>query len=356
MGRSTTSNSVVTIAGIDYHKRFCVVALGDAQGNLVAQQKLINDEKVLREFFSQYPGMTCAVESSRAIEWFVDLLIELKLNVRVCNPRAVKLISQTSFKTDKRDSKTLMALVARNWLPQSYWPTSRERELRERLRWRTSLVRNCTRIKLQIHVLLDKEHKPFSGKDLFSKAGRKYLQEVELSAPRRQLLDKNLELLGQLELQIDAEQNWIDGQCKKDPRVKHLTTVPGFGNLSALMLIAELGDVSRFRRAEQVAAYVGFVPSEDSSADSRRLGRITKEGPALLRWLLVQNAWVAVETDWRFKYKFTDLCKRRGKKVAIVAIARRLAEIAYCILRDGVVYDPLRLTTGSARAGALPLR
>src|ERR1043166_2633209 len=128
MGRFTTSNSSVTVAGIDYHKRFSVVSLGDSQGNLLEQHKLTNDEKLLIEFFSQFPGLTCAVESSRAFEWFVDLLVDQGIQVRVCNPRQVKLIAQTAFKTDKRDSRVLMMLLAKNFLPESYMPTPKERE------------------------------------------------------------------------------------------------------------------------------------------------------------------------------------------------------------------------------------
>jgi transposase len=356
MGRSTTSKSVVTFAGIDYHKKFSVVSLGDCNGNLLEQHKLINDEKLLIEFFSQFPGLACAVESSRAFEWFVDLLVDLGVRVHVCNPRQVKLIAQTAFKTDKRDSKVLMVLLAKNFLPESYMPTAKERELRERLRWRVSVVRSATRLKLRIHALLDKEHKGWTGKDLFKGAGRKYLQEVELSKPRRALLDKALELLAQLESQLDQEEDWISRQVRKNPQAKLLTTVPGFGNLSALTMVAELGDVTRFRRAEQVAAYFGLVPSESSSGDHRTLGRITKQGSPLVRWLLVQDAWIAVNSDWKFKNKFNQICKRRGKKVAIIAIARRLAETAYCILRDGVPYNPTRSDTGSARACALPHR
>jgi transposase len=354
MGRFTTAKSNVTFAGIDYHKKFSVVSLGDSEGNLVHQEKLMNDEKLLTEFFSQFPGLICAVESSRAFEWFVDLLVNLGLQVRVCNPRRVKLIAQTAFKTDKRDSKVLMMLVAKNFLPESYVPTAKERELRERLRWRISLVRSATRLKLRIHALLDKEHKGWTGKDLFCKTGRKYLQEVTLTQPRRTLLDKALQLLEQVESQLDQEQDWINGQVRNNPKARLLTSVPGFGNLSALTLIAELGDVRRFRRAEQVAAYLGLVPSESSSGEARILGRITKEGSALVRWMLVQDAWVAVNSDWRLKNKFAQICKRRGKNIAIVAIARRLAETAYCILRDGMPYDPARSDTGPARGGALP--
>ena len=345
MGSFTTPVSQVIFIGIDYHKRSSTVTLGDRDGNVVCQERLVNDEQILRKFFGPYHGAKCAVESSRAFEWLVDLLVELGLEVVVCHPRQVKLIAQTAFKTDKRDSKTLMLLLAKDFLPTSYYATAEERALRERLRWRVQLVRNVTRTKLRIHALLDKEHKGWNKKDLFRKTGRKYIAEVQLSAPRRALVDKAVRILNFLEAELEIEENWIAKEVKRRPDAQLLMTAPGIGQLSALVLIAELGDVSRFRRAERVPAYLGMVPREDSSGDIRRLGKITKQGSSLVRWLLIQDAWRAIDTDWQLKMKFAQISKRRGRNVAIVAIARKLAEIAYCILRDKKPYDPERLVT-----------
>jgi transposase len=343
MGRLTTSVRKVIFIGIDFHKRSSTVTLGDRDGNVVQQAKLINDEQILRKFFAEYRGAKCAVESSRAFEWLVELLMELGLEVVVCHPRQVKLIAETAFKTDKRDSKILMMLLAKDFLPTSYYATAEERALRERLRWRVQLVRTVTRTKLRIHALLDKEHKGWNKKELFSKAGREYMAKVQLSGPRRALLDKAMRILNFVEGELDCEERWIAEEVKRRPDAQLLMTAPGIGQLSALVLIAELGNVSRFRRAEQVPAYLGMVPRESSSADVRRLGKITKQGSGLVRWLLVQDAWRAVETDWQLKMKFAQVSKRRGRNVAVVGIARRLSEIAYCILRDKKPYSAERL-------------
>lgn len=343
MASSTTSIEKITFIGIDYHKRFSVVTLGDQTGKVISQEKLINDEKLLRKFFSQFQGAKCAIESCRAFEWFVDLLRNLGLQVFVCHPKQVKLIAETAFKTDKRDSKVLMQLLAKDFLPLAYFATAEERALREQLRWRVSLVKNSTRIKLRIHALLDKEHKGWIKKDLFTSKGRKYIREVELSEPRRALVDKSMRYLEFIEEQLDVEEKWIKKQAKARDDARMLTSAPGIGSLSALVLIAELGDINRFRRAEQVPAYLGLVPKENSSADVRRIGRISKEGSNLVRWLLIQDAWRAIETDWHLRKKYDQIAKRRGRNVAVVAVARRLSEIAYCILRDKKPYDQQRL-------------
>ncbi len=356
MGRSTTPVSIVIFAGIDYHKKFSVIALGDAEGNLVDRQKLVNDEELIRRFFSQYPGLTCTVESCRGYEWFVDLLKEIGLTVHVCNPRQVKLIAQSKKKNDKVDSKTLMELLAKGYLPTCYQASPEERRLREKLRWRVHLVRNATRIKLRIHALLDKENKGLGCPDIFSSRGREYLKTVVLSSCRRELLDKHLELLDSLDEHLGAENTWMKNEVKKSPSALRLKTVPGFGDLSALSYIAEIGDITRFRRAEQVSAFLGLVPSESSSADRRRLGGITKHGSRMLRWLLIEDAWQAIRMCPELGRRFARITRRRGKNVAIVAIARKLAEIAFCVLRDNVPFDTQRLAAGPARSSPLPSR
>jgi transposase len=150
------------------------------------------------------------------------------------------------------------------------------------------------------------------------------------------------------------ETKWIKSQARSNAAMKLLMTVPGIGALSALLLVARLGDIGRFKRAEQVSRYFGLVPSESSSGDRRRLGRISKEGCRLVRSTLIQDAWQAVRSNYDLRLRYNQIARRRGKNVAIVAIARKLAEITFCVLRDQSPYDPARLATGSARGAFLP--
>ena len=136
---------------------------------------------------------------------------------------------------------------------------------------------------------------------------------------------------------------------KNNPDAQLLKTIPGIGDLSALTLLAELGDIRRFKRAEQVACYLGLVPREASSGGRRKLGSITKQGNSLVRWLLIQDAWQAIRYDHDLRLFFGRICIRRGRKIAIVAVARRLSEIAFNVLRHKNPYDPERLATGPAR-------
>jgi len=339
MAKSTTSLSPVTYAGIDFHKKFSVVTLGDAKGSVVLDgHRLVNDKEVIKKFFAAYPGIECAVESCRGYEWFVDYLKELGLIVHLSNPYRTKLIVQSRCKTDKVDSRALMQLLAIGFLPVCYQPSPEERRLRERLRWRASLVQHATKMKIKIHAVLEKENQVLGIERLFSSAGRKFLSKVPLSEPRKVLLTEHLKLLEFYEKAVRGEDAWVNATAKKLPQAQLLMTIPGIGELTALLIVAELGTVKRFRNAGQVAAYVGLVPRVDASADHYRFGAITKQGSSLLRWILNQAAWQAVKHSYEFRCHYNSVMKRCGKQAAIVSVARKLIQVAYRVLRDKKEY------------------
>lgn len=341
MRRSTTLPCVVTYAGIDYHKKFSVVTLGDAKGKVLRTERVPNDEHAIRQFFSDHKSIQCAVESCRGYEWFVELLKDMGQTVQVANPYEVALIAKSRCKTDKVDSRILMELLAMGFLPTCYQPTAVERKLRERLRWRCQLVRNTTRIKVRIHSLLDKENVGLSlGTTIFKGRGRKMLEELELQGPGRQeLLNKHLKLLEHFEKLVEAEDKWVTKTAKSNPDAQLLMTIPGIGDFSALLILAELGTISRFSRSAQVVNFAGLVPTIRQSASSTFTGRITKQGPPVLRWILVQDAWQAIRCCAQLRYFFLSVSKRCGRHGAIVATARKLLEIAYRVLKDQKPFD-----------------
>lgn len=342
MERSTTSARVETYAGIDYHKKFSMVTLGDKNGKVLKTERVPNDRQAVRQFFKQFPGLECTVECCRGYEWFIELLQELGLTVHLCHAYAVKLIAQSRCKTDKIDSKILMELLAKGFLPTCYQATPEEVALRERLRWRMQLVRNVTRIKVRIHSLVDKENLGLpGGAQLFTSRGRKYLAQVKLaSLTRQEILDQHLRLLEYLEQQLKEIDKYLEKLSHQSDKAKLLMTIPGIGALSALVILAELGDTSRFKRSAQVVSYAGLAPGVYSSADVRRSGRITKQGSIWLRWILVQNAWQAIRCSAPLRYHFVSVSRRCGRHSAIIAVARKLLEIAYRVLRDGKGFDP----------------
>lgn len=320
-------------AGIDYHKKFSMITLGDEHGEPFFQDKLWHDDiPRIRQFFKEHKGVKCAIESCRGYEWFLDLLNELNIEVHVCNPSKMKIVCQTAFKNDKIDSFKIMQLLSRNYLPTSYQPTHEERHLRERTRWRAGLVRKSTSIKNSINAVLAKEN--ISVKDPYSKRGRVNLATLKMSQEHRAILQDMFDSLDETIAAQAVQERWLKEHCKPDSRISLLKSIPGIGDISAVSFLAEVGNLDRFNKPKQLASYIGLVPRLSESADKRRMGRITKQGSACLRWLLVQDAWVAIKKSPELKRRYLNISRRRGAQIAIVAIARMLVEIAFHVLRD----------------------
>jgi transposase len=345
---SNSTLEMAKYAGIDYHKRTIAVTLGDSAGKVLEQVNLQNHRLFVEEFFGQFPRLECAVESCRGYEWFVEKLAEMGHGIEVGDSRSIKLIAQSRCKTDKIDSRILMELRAIGFLPTTYIPSSKEREFRELLRHRSTMVRTATRCKLRVHALLDKENK--GTRYPFSKQGREYLRNVELSESRRRILEHELEIIDFVEEQAHTQELRIRRLASHEPDVPRLRTIPGFDVLMSMAFLAEIGDPHRFKSSDQVAAYIGLVPRVYSSGNTTRCGRITKTGSKFMRWMLVQAAWTAIKRSPNLRAKFNQISRRRGKKVAIISIARKLATIAFRILRDKTEYMEEKLDAGLDRA------
>jgi transposase len=346
MPRNTTkaSSHIPKYAGIDYHKKFSVVTLGDELGNVIRQEKVSSDVESVLRFFKGHRDLICAIENCRGNEWFVEALKACDFEVRIANTYAVRLIAESRCKNDKIDSRILMELVSRNYLPICYQPSEEERLLRERLRFRTKLMRSRTQYKNLAHALMDKENK---GRQISTKKDRKVAYtQCSLHPERQERLQEALEIIDYLDRLIHGQDKDLAVIAEQNEAATRLKTIPGVGTLSALLLVAEFGNINRFRKAKNVGSYLGLVPRLYASSDVSRMGRITKQGSGLVRRILVQDAWMAINRSPAFRTKYNKILKRRGKKVAIVAIARTIAEVAYRILRDKTEFNEELLTLG----------
>ena len=168
------------------------------------------------------------------------------------------------------------------------------------------------------------------------------LESVSLPVALQQRLAPLCRTIDQLTAEIAGLEGGLETYAEGDPIVQQLQTVPGVGLIVALMFRAFIDTVARFGTAAQVSAALGLVPREDSSAERRHRGHITKAGPSALRSILVQAAWAC----WRSKRNGTlgawveALARRRGRRIAVVALARRLSRILFAIWRDGTVFQP----------------
>jgi len=238
----------------------------------------------------------------------------------------------------------LAHLLRADLIPAAYVPGAVTREQRRRLRQRMFLVRLSTMVKNRIHTLIDR-HPELSRRaggwsDLFGKAGRAWLEQLELPASELQLLRTDLDLLTAIQEHIKASNRWVSQLARKDARAKLLVTLPGIGDFFAVLLAVEIDDVHRFSRPQKLAAYAGLVPSTYASGGYVHHGRITKRGNKWIRWACIEAAYPAIRQDPELAVLYQRLKVAKGANVAKVAVAKRLLTIAYRVLNEGRSYRP----------------
>ncbi len=256
----------------------------------------------------------------------------------VSNPLQTKAIAQAKVKTDKVDAHVLAQLLRCDFLPRVWEPDEPTQELRRLCSRRASLVADRTAIKNRLHAVLAQRLLLPPDGELFSKAGRAWLQTVALDAEGRLLVDSDLRLLGAVEEEISGLEDLLARKGYGDPRVKLLLTLPGVQVVVAQTLIAALGDLSRFRDGDHAASYLGLVPRTKQSADHCYHGPITKAGNGHARWVLIQAAQHLRMHPGPLGVFFRRLAKKKNYNVAVVATARKLVVIAWHMLTKNEPY------------------
>jgi transposase len=325
--------------GVDPDKRSSQIAVLTEDGE-VAQQRLPNDVPGLEKFFAQLPPHTpIAIEASGTWWWLVDLLERLGHDPILSNPKQTKAIAAARLKNDRVDAERLALLLRGDLLPTVWIPPAALREARELVRHRIQLVwlRGVIRNRLQAMLARRNLH-PTSGKSWLTQRGQRELQGLPLTDTPGRIREDCATLLPTLDAQIRRLDAELLAGWGRDPRVQRLTTIPGIGPFIAIVLVLELGDLQRFAHAKQVASYVGLTPRVRASAGRVRVGHISKEGDRLLRWVLVLAATQAIRRPGPLRTWFHAVKKRRGKRVARVALARRLAEIVFHVWKHECDY------------------
>ncbi len=275
------------------------------------------------------------MESSGHARWFERLLRDLQFELWIGDAAEIRTKRVRKQKTDRQDAQLLLKLMIEERFPRIWVPDAANRDLRQLLWHRHRLVQMRTRLMNQLHVVPLNEGLR-RKKALWRPAGRKELESIALapwaSRQRQDLLD----LLDQLTPKIQELTHALEEEVEKRPVTRRLMTHPGVGPLTALAYELVIGTPARFHCGKQIASYVGLVPTEESSGDRRRLGHISKQGNVLLRFLLVEAAQVTkyeAQPEWRST--FFHLAMRRGRKIAKVAMARKLAVHLYWMWRQG---------------------
>jgi len=254
------------------------------------------------------------------------------------HPQRVKAIASAKLKNDRVDSATLAHLLRCDMLPES-WKADRETQARrQQVRLRATLVRQRTRLKNQVHAVLHQQglHSPVT--DLFGKRGRQWLAGLKLPAAARESVNVCLRLLDGYSEEIQKQNLQLSKKAEHDERAQWLMTIPGIGECSAMMLLAEIGDLGRFRDKEALCSYAGLVPRVRESAGKAARSGITRQGSPWMRWVMVEAAQVATRCSPAAKRYYERLLRKKHKHVARVALARKLLIAVYALLHDGVLF------------------
>jgi transposase len=332
------------IIGVDFHPEFQQIASVDTDTGEVQEKRLAHREeaeKFYRALAVQRMKVRVGMEASGHARWFERLVAELQFELWIGDATVIHAKRVRKQKTDRQDAQLILRLMLKDDFPQIWVPSWENRDLRQLLWHRHRMVQARTRIMNQLQAVALNEGLRCK-KRLWREAGREQLEAFPLapwaSRRRRDLL----ELLDRLSPTIAELTQTIEQQAEKCPEAQRLRTHPGVGALTALAFVLIIGQAERFQCGKQVASYLGLVPLEDSSGNRRRLGHITKQGSSILRFLLVEAAQVTVRglPEWRSKY--LHLMMRRGRKIAKVAMARRLAVQLFWMWRKGWDYEQVR--------------
>jgi transposase len=331
--------------GMDVHRQFCEIAI--VEGGAVRAAGRIATDPAALELFAQslIPSDQVVIEAT-ANAVAIGRIIEPHVRrVVLANPKAVRETSRRA-KTDRIDAKVLARLLDVGFLDEVWTPDDATQTRRRLVTRRCALVRARTRAKNQVHAVLARNligRPPMS--DLFGRKGRIWLTEQSAGLPidERLAVDAGVRQIDFLSEEIDQLDRILGADAISDPDALRPMTLPGVSVVTAIALLAAIGDVGRFATPRQLVAYLGLDPRvRQSGSEPARHGRISKQGAGEVRGLLVEAAWHATRTPGPLHGFHARLAARRGSKIATVATARKLVVIAWHLLSRGEEYAFVR--------------
>ena len=332
---------------IDLHMRYSQIRIVDEAGAVVRDQRVVTCRERLVKAFDGLGPMRILLETGTESEWVAQTLEAMGHTVIVADPNYAPMYGELRrrVKTDRRDVAALAEANRRGWYRAAHRTSAAQRATRQVLRARRQLVQMRSGAVALIRSLVKQEGYRLSSCSAERVATR--VPKLQLPAPLAATVAPLVRTIETVTTEIATLDQQLRTCAAGDPVVQQLQTVPGVGLVVALTFRAHVDDVGRFAHAGQVSAAVGLVPREDSSAERRQRGHITKAGSRELRSLLVQAAWAC----WRSKHSATlrawveQLAARRGRRIAVVALARRLSRLLYALWRDGTTFDVKKLAT-----------
>ncbi len=347
----------MAFAGLDVHKKETEAVVIDAAGQVLLRERFATRRELLERFARAHLSQCAVALEATTNTWaVVSVLAPLVAEVAVSNPLRTRAIAESKIKTDKVDALALAQLLRCDYLPRVWTPDERTRSLRHRASERANLSADRTRLKNRIHALLHQRLLEAPVEDLFGKRGRRWLTGLRLEAEGQRTLERHLRQLAHVEAEFALLDNELAAEAYSDPQIKLLMSLPGVDYAVAESLLAVLGEVSRFPDPDRAAAYFGLAPSTHQSGSHCYHGRITKQGSAHGRWMLIQAAQQVARHPGPLGVFFRRLARKKNRNVAVVASARKLVTIAWHMLRNNEPYRYAQPQTVEAKYSRLRVR
>jgi len=321
---------------LDIHKHYCVIAGVDREGRVLLQPVRVEHADLEGWLKKHLCSTDQVVIESTTNAWHVyDLLAPLVERVVVANPIRVKQIAQARVKTDIRDTLILARLLAANLVPDVWVPPPHVRQLRQLLSQRRQFVETHTQIVNRMHSVAHRHHLQHEAGKRFNEKTTLWQKDKTLSSLEQFQLQLEMENLTYIEKQIERISREVRRMCHQKPWAESMTylmQLPGFGVITAMTVLAAIGEIQRFETPKHLASYSGLTPGLEQSGTKNRGKGITKEGRRELRWALVEAAQMAVKSDPVWKTRFQEMQKRMHRNQAMTAVAHRLLELVWYVL------------------------
>jgi transposase len=331
---------------MDIHKKMIQATVLNGLGEKMLEKRFENSKQELSNFTDSLSRKAkIVIEACGLWQSIYDQLEEKGFEVQLAHPLKTRAIAEARIKTDKVDSLILAQLLRTDFIAKSYVPEKPMRELRDFVRHRAMLVRMRTELKNRIHAILMKNGLNHEFSDLFGKQGTEWLKKLQLSNNDRFAMDNFLAVLATINSRVDEIDSKLFDVVAENKQAELLTTMPGLGPYSALLVLAEIGDIKRFPDEKKLCSYAGLVPRVYQSGSTIRRGKMTKQGSKWLRWIMIQAAHKAVLQEGKLQSFYYKIFNKKGKKIAIGAVARKMLVSVYYMLRDNKNYSEVQSHT-----------
>jgi transposase len=327
-----------TFVGVDIHRKTAAVTALDSLGRTLRQATLSSDPKEMTEFLNSLPGTKRVVlEACTMWEPYFDTIRSTGADVQLSHPNKTRLIAEASLKTDRVDSRALANLLRVDSIPPAFAPPDEIRALRVLVRERVFYSRKATSVKNHTYYQLMRKGVRYDDGVLSLKRRREQFRDLKIPE-----VDRGIDELLSLEQRCKDLDKEVHQAYLRTKEAQLLGSIPGVGELTAVILAAFLCPIERFGNIEKVASYAGLAPTVHQSGENCYHGRLKQDANPLLRWALVEASWVH-----RRLAKGSDISKtarrvsrRRGMGKGAVAGAHKLLKIAYAVLKRGTPYTP----------------